>query len=187
MKMKGIEGAPVNWLVMALSQSMEPWKPSKCWASLLCFSWRAWFISLSSSSTHTSKLINSCLLFSPLAYVGGRIKLSHSFVMDVSLLGTLAHKELWPYLIYWGLWLLLALNLIVPCVVPPCGCVMVQTAKHCLRAQSAKLTPNTRAWKKIICRNKILQHVVMTEIQLFTEQDLEFGIWLAFTFNHKTF
>lgn len=38
MKMKGIEGAPVNWLVMALSQSMEPWKPSKCWASLLCFS-----------------------------------------------------------------------------------------------------------------------------------------------------
>lgn len=76
--------ASVSQLVIALSQSMEPWKPSQRWASLLCSSWRACFISLCSSSTLTSKLINSRLLFLPLGYEGVSIKISLSCALDVS-------------------------------------------------------------------------------------------------------
>lgn len=68
--------ASVSQLVIALSQSMEPWKPSQRWAGLLCSSWRACFISPCSSSTLTSKLINSRLLFLPLGYEGVSMKIS---------------------------------------------------------------------------------------------------------------
>ncbi len=75
------------------------------------------FISLCSSSTLTSKLINSRLLFPPLGYEGVSIKSSPSSVLDVSLLGTTAHKRLRPYHTHLGLWLPLAL--IDLCAVPP--------------------------------------------------------------------
>ena len=80
----------------------KPWKPSQRWASLLCFSWRACFISLSSSSTLTSKLINSRLLFPPLGCEEVSMKLFPSSALDVSLLGNMAHTELWPHLTHFG-------------------------------------------------------------------------------------
>ena len=81
----------------------RPWKPSQRGASLLYFSWRACFISLSSFSTLTRKLINSCLLFPPLGCEQVRMELPpHLCTWCV---GAVALNRLWPYLVHLRLWL----------------------------------------------------------------------------------
>ena len=49
---KGIEGAPVSQLVIALSQSTEPWKPSQRWASY-CAAAKEPALSLSAVPPHS--------------------------------------------------------------------------------------------------------------------------------------